>query len=123
MEKAEGEKVEGGGTGRKRVRNKPTPSTPALSTGPSKGLYVGVATPGTMVTPAAPAAQPQQVYTPSGFVQPMPLRSAEDRSILTAAGGTQTLGSSVVVEKLSPDVGMCLRHPFRYISLCFSCVR
>lgn len=107
VEKADGDKVEGGGTGRKRPRKQqPVPATPALTSGPSRGLYVGAVTgtPGVAVG----GQVLQQPYAASNHVT-QPAAKNEDRSILTAAGGLAALGSASV-EKLSPDVGTL--HPF-----------
>ncbi|KZT09072.1 uncharacterized protein LAESUDRAFT_723382 [Laetiporus sulphureus 93-53] len=103
VEKAEGERVEGGGTGRKRPkRNATGNNTMTLSkseltdrSGPSKGLYVGV--PATQTTPAATVAQTAQPqYSQPELAQP---RSGPDTSILNAAGGA----NNVLLEKLPPE--------------------
>ncbi|KAH9060710.1 hypothetical protein EDB87DRAFT_1613452 [Lactarius vividus] len=92
IDRAEGERIEGGGTGRKRTRKAGAPTD---ISGPSKGLYVGVG-------PASvPGATPQAaVYPPQpASVQPR----TEDRSIVTAAGGAAVLGNNANMEKLSAD--------------------
>jgi chromatin structure-remodeling complex subunit RSC1/2 len=94
IDRAEGERIEGGGTGRKRTRK---PGAPTDISGPSKGLYVGVG-------PASVAgATPQPViYTPQpGSGQPR----TEDRSVVTAAGGAAVLGTNADMEKLSAETG------------------
>ena len=118
VEKGEGERVEGGGTGRKRPR-KSAPGTPMTrgnvnDVGQSRGLYVGTA-----VAPAAAAVQPgyqNPIYGPGQpHVQPiLPQRRAEDRSIITAAGGPGILANASV-EKLPPETG----KPFE--NLMFRC--
>ncbi|KAI0063253.1 hypothetical protein BV25DRAFT_1802548 [Artomyces pyxidatus] len=105
IERGDGDKVEGGGTGRKR--SKRTGITATDISGPSKGLYVGVAAGSSgagshgagSYQPAAgqygtPAAQPQQSTQ---------TRQVEDRSIVTAAGGLQALGGNAVMEKLPAE--------------------
>ncbi|KAH8984669.1 hypothetical protein EDB86DRAFT_2962234 [Lactarius hatsudake] len=92
IDRAEGERIEGGGTGRKRTRKAGAPTD---ISGPSKGLYVGVG-------PASvPGATPQAtVYSPQpASVQPR----TEDRSIVTAAGGAAVLGNNANMEKLSAE--------------------
>ena len=94
VDRAEGERIEGGGTGRKRTRKAGAPTD---ISGPSKGLYVGVG-------PAnVPGATPQAaVYPPqSANVHP----KSEDRSIVTAAGGAAVLGNNASMEKLSAETG------------------
>ena len=111
VEKVEGEKVEGGGTGRKRSK-KSHPSATDIS-GPSKGLYVGI--PGTTITPATPAMGSLGGYSSYAGQYGLPLqgqraqstqpRPTEDRSIVTAAGGLAALGNSITIEKLPPETG------------------
>ena len=94
VDRAEGERIEGGGTGRKRTRKAGAPTD---ISGPSKGLYVGVG-------PASlPGATPQAaVYPPQpASVQPR----TEDRSIVTAAGGAAVLGNNADMEKLPAETG------------------
>lgn len=96
IERGEGEKIEGGGTGRKRTRkNGSGTSTVTDIYGPTKGPYVGPAhyirlqqqeqrqSAGMQAqpypTPAAPTMQQPQV--------PLQPPVQEDRSILQAAGG------------------------------------
>jgi chromatin structure-remodeling complex subunit RSC1/2 len=94
VDRAEGERIEGGGTGRKRSRK---PGAPTDISGPSKGLYVGVGPATVPGTPAQPAA-----YAPlAAGAQPR----AEDRSIVTAAGGAAVLGNNASMEKLSAETG------------------
>jgi chromatin structure-remodeling complex subunit RSC1/2 len=94
VDRAEGERIEGGGTGRKRSRK---PGALTDISGPSKGLYVGVgptALPGTATQPAA--------YIPQAAgAQPR----TEDRSIVTAAGGIAVLGNNASMEKLPAETG------------------
>ena len=128
LERAEGEKIEGGGIGRKRPRRGATgPVTPSRSeltdrVGQSKGLYVGPPLPGSS---AAAAAQAQaqtppayQTYAPSqagaagraSSAQPAGAgagSSGPDRSIITAAGGATALGGNAVAEKLPPETSAC----------------
>ncbi|KAN0121428.1 hypothetical protein V8E52_003324, partial [Russula decolorans] len=97
IDRAEGERIEGGGTGRKRTRK---PGAPTDISGPSKGLYVGVG-------PASvPGATPQPVvYTTAQPASGQP--RTEDRSVVTAAGGAAVLGTNADMEKLS---GETARH-------------
>ncbi|KAI0044882.1 hypothetical protein FA95DRAFT_1608164 [Auriscalpium vulgare] len=111
IERADGERIEGGGTGRKR--SKRTGVTATDISGPSKGLYVG-----DRVAPASGGAGPPLgsggPYNPLAalYGQPPPLaqappaqpsRAVEDRSIVTAAGGLAALGGNAVMEKLPPE--------------------
>lgn len=94
VDRAEGERIEGGGTGRKRTRKAGAPTD---ISGPSKGLYVGVG-------PASlPGVAPQAaVYPPqAASIQPR----TEDRSIVTAAGGAAVLGNNADMEKLPAETG------------------
>jgi chromatin structure-remodeling complex subunit RSC1/2 len=94
VDRAEGERIEGGGTGRKRTRK---PGAPTDISGPSKGLYVGVGpanVPGLAPQPVAYTQQPADG-------QPRP----EDRSIVTAAGGAAVLGTNANMEKLPAETG------------------
>jgi chromatin structure-remodeling complex subunit RSC1/2 len=95
VDRAEGERIEGGGTGRKRTRKAGAPTD---ISGPSKGLYVGVG-------PAnvAGVATPQPVVYAA---QPAGSQSrTEDRSIVTAAGGATVLGANANMEKLLAETG------------------
>ena len=94
IDRAEGERIEGGGTGRKRSRK---PGALTDISGPSKGLYVGVGpanVPGAAPQPVAYAPQPTEG-------QPR----TEDRSIVTAAGGAAVLGTNANMEKLAAETG------------------
>ncbi|KAH9836628.1 uncharacterized protein C8Q71DRAFT_758865 [Rhodofomes roseus] len=102
-EKGDGDKIEGGGTGRKRSKRNPgATSTPSRTeqtdrAGPSKGLYVGA--------PAAQAGASTSTYQyPQNAQNPRApsTQQATDRSILTSAGLT-ALGSNVSTEKLPPE--------------------
>ncbi|KDQ52954.1 hypothetical protein JAAARDRAFT_80856 [Jaapia argillacea MUCL 33604] len=112
VDKVEGERNDGAGTGtgRKRPRRAVTAST-VDQTGPNKGLYVGV--PGTQAA-AATSSTSQYQYAQAQYAshQPqvyprsqsaVPVRSAEDRSVVVAAGGWQSLGNNAVVEKLPAE--------------------
>jgi chromatin structure-remodeling complex subunit RSC1/2 len=95
IDRAEGERIEGGGTGRKRTRK---PGAPTDISGPSKGLFVG-AGPATV-----PGATPQPVvYTTAQQANGQP--RTEDRSVVTAAGGAAVLGTNADMEKLSGETG------------------
>jgi chromatin structure-remodeling complex subunit RSC1/2 len=94
IDRAEGERIEGGGTGRKRTRK---PGAPTDISGPSKGLYVGVGA-------SVPGATPQPVvYTAAQPTSGQP--RTEDRSVVTAAGGAAVLGTNADMEKLSGETG------------------
>ncbi|TCD68597.1 hypothetical protein EIP91_010388 [Steccherinum ochraceum] len=105
LERAEGEKLEGGGVGRKRPkRNVTTRSEQTDKTGPSRGVYVGAG--GVATAQATAAAVVQQQYAP-GPSQPQyqapPVqqpRDGADRSLVTALGGMAALGNNVNLEKL-----------------------
>jgi len=102
IERAEGEKIEGGGTGRKRPKRGVTAAaTPSRSdqtdrAGPSKGMFVGS-------TPQVPGAAAASAY-PGPSQPPQPVHSGNDmdRSLVTAAG-VANLGSSVVLERLPSE--------------------
>ena len=103
VERADGEKIEGGGTGRKRFRKPGTLA--ASSTGPSKGLFVGSGPPA-----GSAQAQQQQQQQMSNAYQPYPAqmqqmmpRPKEDRSVINAAGGVAALANVAVIEKLPPE--------------------
>lgn len=129
MEKAEGDKHEGGGIGRKRPRKGAGGTTTVNQTdyaGPSKGLYVGPPTPVTTgpgstsllsvpltaTTSTGTGSTPVYQYQPSLAVQPQRTVSSqgakqnEDRSMLSAVGGLSVVGSqNVILEKLPPETG------------------
>jgi chromatin structure-remodeling complex subunit RSC1/2 len=95
IDRAEGERIEGGGTGRKRTRK---PGAPTDISGPSKGLYVGV----------GPATVPGATSQPVAYTTAQPAGSqprTEDRSVVTAAGGAAVLGTNADMEKLSGETG------------------
>ncbi|CAL1696787.1 unnamed protein product [Somion occarium] len=113
VEKGEGERVEGGGTGRKRPkRHAGTPSAipqTVISTssrhtdatdrfGPSKGLYVGQPSQTAQLT-LTPATT-QQTTSQSAYQYTTQMQTATDRSLMTGAG---LVGSNVVTEKLPPE--------------------
>jgi chromatin structure-remodeling complex subunit RSC1/2 len=108
VDRAEGERIEGGGTGRKRTRKAGAPTD---ISGPSKGLYVGV----------GPASVPG--VTPQAAVYPLQPTSVqlrtEDRSIVTAAGGAAVLGNNADMEKLPTETGACHVILFLDVSLAF----
>ena len=132
VEKAEGDKHEGGGIGRKRPRKAATGATTVSQTdyaGPSRGVYVGPPTPTTSgpgstsllnipltaTTSTATGSTPVYQYQPSLAGQPQRTLSSqggktnEDRSILSAVGGLSVVGSqNVILEKLPPETGACL---------------
>ncbi|KAH9947379.1 hypothetical protein B0H21DRAFT_739315 [Amylocystis lapponica] len=107
IERAEGEKIEGGGTGRKRPRKNaagsqvvaPSRSEHTDRSGPSKGLYVGPP------SGAQAAASTSYQYVPPAQAQHTrpQSRATGDRSIITAAGGSASLGNNVTAEKLPPE--------------------
>lgn len=110
VERAEGEKIEGGGTGRKRPKRTAAATATAIRfeqtdrSGPSKGLYVGSTTAQPVASTSSyqypPTAQTQ--YAQSGATS---LRGTGERSIVTAAG--TNLGSNIVTEKLPSETGIC----------------
>lgn len=125
LERAEGEKLEGGGIGRKRPKRNaagqvvtaPSKSEHTDRTGPNKGTYVGMAS--TPVTGSGSGtASIQQQYAP-GPSQPqhhapvMQQRGSADRSIVTALGGTTALGNNANLEKLPAETGVYLQCPHR----------
>jgi chromatin structure-remodeling complex subunit RSC1/2 len=119
VEKAEGDKVEGGGTGRKKTRKSGNAGTTSQTDyfGPSKGVYVGP--PQTVPAYALPAnnavvtnslqpyhLQPTNIYPPQNRSASAQPKLTEDRSVLTAAGGLAVLGAqNVLTERLSPETG------------------
>lgn len=105
VEKTEGEKIEGGGTGRKRPRRAAasgghkTEHTDRV--GQSKGLYVGSGSgAGTNTT-----QQPPQTPTPQPRAPIVHPRAPTDRSIVTAAGGMAALGNTATIARLPPETG------------------
>lgn len=111
IEKGEGEKIEGGGTGRKRPRKtapsgaNSTPGKPEHTdrVGPSKGLYVG---PANVSQPTTTSSYPYQPPAPTQHMQTQTqLRGMGDRSLLAAAGGVAALGLNISIEKLPPETG------------------
>lgn len=120
VERGEGERLEGGGTGRKKARKSGAggPTTAVSQTdyaGPSKGVYMG--------PPAAAAAAPpvhvQPIHIPHHHQMqqqrsmPAQPRFVEDRSMLTAAGGLAALGvQNVMTERLPPETGMSFLFKF-----------
>jgi chromatin structure-remodeling complex subunit RSC1/2 len=108
VDRAEGERIEGGGTGRKRTRKAGAPTD---ISGPSKGLYVGVG------SASAPGATPQPVL----YTTPQPASGqprTEDRSVVTAAGGAAVLGTNADIEKLSGETGTYPQHGFVFCAVC-----
>ncbi|TFY80726.1 hypothetical protein EWM64_g3282 [Hericium alpestre] len=110
IERGDGERIEGGGTGRKRSKRAVGGAASATDiSGPSKGLYVGV--PGASGTGTPATASPYQNPYPAQYTAPQQQqrpqsaqpRPPEDRSILTAAGGLAHLGNSAVIEKLPAE--------------------
>jgi chromatin structure-remodeling complex subunit RSC1/2 len=117
VERGEGDKLEGGGTGRKKVRK--TAPGPTDYGGPNKGVYVGApvqaqaASFNIPMTTNSSYLQPNPVHAPA-YNQPQRSASTlvhEDRSMLTAAGGLQLLGAqNVLTEKLPPETGTALNQ-------------
>ena len=107
IERPEGEKLEGGGIGRKRARKNTTGAAGGRvdstdRVGQSKGLYVGPPIQGSSApTTTYPYQGVQQPQYPRGEGQQRPL---VDRSIVTAAG--VTVGTNALVERLPPETGM-----------------
>jgi chromatin structure-remodeling complex subunit RSC1/2 len=106
IERPEGEKLEGGGIGRKRTRKNAAGSRIDVTdrVGQSKGVYVGppVQSPTTGATGYQyQGAQPPQ-YGRAAMGQQ---RSIVDRSIMTAAGGAAALGANAITERLPPETG------------------
>lgn len=107
VERVEGEQVEGG-SGRKRPRRT------AGGDGPSKGLYVGPGTQGSM-NPAEgnPSTVNPSLFQASHLPQQIPphhraLPLVEDRSIVSAAGGMAVLSGHAHIEKLPSETGTFL---------------
>ncbi|KDQ17463.1 hypothetical protein BOTBODRAFT_29646 [Botryobasidium botryosum FD-172 SS1] len=90
-EKAEGEKILGGGTGRKRPRRAAAASTPAA---PAANPSANIAT--------EPILQSQPLPP-----QAMPQRRTDERTIVTAAGGLPALGPNPLMETLPHET---VRH-------------
>lgn len=95
IERAEGEKIEGGGTGRKRARRVATGQNPDHA-GPRYGTFIGV--PNSMAQVGRGSAGPSQA-PPQPTVH-VPSKRAEDRSVGTAAGGLANLRGNAVVDVL-----------------------
>ncbi|EIN13357.1 hypothetical protein PUNSTDRAFT_78873 [Punctularia strigosozonata HHB-11173 SS5] len=112
IERAEGEKIEGGGTGRKRSKKASASASATDTYGPSKGLYVGGPLPGQQPQLPVPAPMLQQVqvqqqrsHTPQVQQQQQQAapRAGDDRSIVGAAGGWGVLGTNASASKLPPE--------------------
>jgi chromatin structure-remodeling complex subunit RSC1/2 len=113
IERAEGEKIEGGGTGRRRARRAATGQTHDHA-GPRYGTFVGAAN-------ALAQAGGGSAGVPQPLPQPQPAvhiqqKRTEDRSIGTAAGGLANLQGNAVVEVLPAETGRpectsrCVQH-------------
>ena len=132
VEKAEGDKHEGGGIGRKRPRKGAGGANTVNQTdyaGPSRGVYVGPPTsttgpasasllsvPLTATTSTATGSTPVYQYQPSlagqlqRTVSSQGGKANEDRSMLGAVGGLSVVGSqNVILEKLPPETGALSR--------------
>lgn len=112
LERAEGEKVEGGGIGRRRAK-RTGPATGGRTDitdriGQSKGLYVGPPMPGTAQPISQNVPPPAPQYERAASVQ---LQSDVDRSLIAAVGGAASIEGTVVVSKLPPETGKCSRTP------------
>lgn len=106
VEKAEGEKVEGGGTGRKRPKRA---AAAAASSNPTRTEQADKAGSSKAPVVAAPVAQPGPSNSMSQLAADAQYRAPSaqakvDRSILTSAGLT-ALGSNVSTERLPPETG------------------
>ena len=106
LERQEGEKLEGGGTGRKRTRRTNTGLTAKSEmtdrVGQSKGVYVGP--PVQDAALATPAYQYQVQQGQYGRASAAPQRPIVDRSVVTAAGAT-ALGHNALTERLPSETG------------------
>jgi chromatin structure-remodeling complex subunit RSC1/2 len=120
VERGEGEKIEGGGTGRKRTRKGGSGTSTITDTyGPNKGLYVGSPQYAPKHPQSAPASTqyqyaqqsaPQQHHPSYGHQAAPP--PPEDRSIVHAAGGTSMAGTPDL-KKLPSEMGTsCLQNVF-----------
>ena len=103
IERAEGEKIEGGGTGRKRAR-KTTQGQATDHAGPRYGTYVGTPSATVPSGRAGSTGASQPAHQPQPPVH-LPQKRVEDRSIGTAAGGLANLQSNAVVEVLPAETG------------------
>lgn len=108
VEKGEGEKIEGGGTGRKRPRRTTTNVNRAEQDKASKTPLVTI-----------PAAQPGPSTSTSQYASNTQYRAPSvqattDRSILTSAGLT-ALGANISTERLPPETGECI-SPVRLLA-------
>ena len=129
VEKAEGDKHEGGGIGRKRPWKAASGTTTVNQTGSARlnrVVYVGPPTPATTSLLGVPLTATTStgtgstaVYQPSIAGQPQRTVSSqggkpnEDRSMLGAVGGLSVVGSqNLILEKLSPETGGSPLLPF-----------
>lgn len=101
VERAEGEKIEGSGTGRKRSRRTATSYTDYA--GPRYGTFVGtpVSIPTSNVSGDTPP-QPTASQIPTAQTQQ---KRTEDRSINSVLGGLANLRNNATVEVLPPETG------------------
>lgn len=108
VERAEGEKIYGGGTGRKRPRRAVAPTS--MTTQVSVSKPSNAATPNPTTTSATVSQQPQpaplQIQPPSSQQLATQQKRIDDRTIITAAGGISALGPSPLTETLSPQTGL-----------------
>lgn len=112
LERAEGEKMEGGGTGRKRPKRNaagqvlPTSSKNEYTDrmGPSRGVFVGSA-PAASPAPATSSTTVQQQGVQQYHAPVLQQRGGTDRSLVTALGGAAALGNNASFETLPSETG------------------
>ena len=120
IERADGEKIEGGGTGRKRARK--STSGQGTDQGPRYGTFVGP--PGTSVSSgrAGSTGASQPAHQTPAPVPPQQKR-VEDRSIGTAAGGLANLQGNAIVEVLPAETGESPHSGFCFGSHVLMCLQ
>lgn len=123
IERADGEKIEGGGTGRKRLRRPAEKAMASGAVGQTRGLYAGNPYEATQSTPNAtsshyPSYTDKPTYYPNAPTTHKKVE--EDRSVITAAGGVASLQGTASVQKLPPETGMIdvARLPRNELKLC-----
>ena len=110
IERAEGEKIEGGGTGRKRTR-KNAQGHATDHAGPRYGTYVGTHSAAVPSGRAGSTGVSQPVHQPQPAVH-LQQKRVEDRSIGTAAGGLANLQGNAIVEVLPAETGESQNKPW-----------
>ncbi|KZS91702.1 hypothetical protein SISNIDRAFT_413701 [Sistotremastrum niveocremeum HHB9708] len=104
VERADGEKIEGGGTGRKRLRRPAEKLSSTTAVGQTRGLFAG-----SYEATASTSNATSSHYPSYNDKPPYPSTSSshkkteEDRSVVTAAGGVASLQGTASIQKLPAE--------------------